>query len=148
MAQPITAKFGKMQIFLGDSAVPPVYAAPCGLTTKNLSITKNLQEINIPDCDDPDAPIWLGRDVQNLSATISGDGVAAAESVPDWNAAAMSTESVPMKVEIEFSSGLKSFVGLFIIDNLTFGAEQGGRVTLGINAQSDGQITDTWTATP
>ena len=70
MAQPVTAKFGKMQVFLGDEATPIVYAAPCGLTTKNLTISKNLQEINIPDCDDPDAPVWLGRDVQNLSATI------------------------------------------------------------------------------
>ena len=53
-----------------------------------------------------------------------------------------------MKVEIEFSTGTKTFTGLFIVDNLTFGAEQGGRVTLGFNAQSDGQITDLWTPTP
>lgn len=149
MAQPTTAKFGKMQVFLGDETTPPtVYAAPCGLTTKGLSINKGLQEVNIPDCDDPDAPIWLGRDVQNLSITISGDGVAAAESVPDWNAAAISTESVPMKVEIEFTTGTKSFVGDFIIDTLTFGAEQGGRVSLGFTAQSDGVITDLWTPIP
>jgi hypothetical protein len=134
----------------GITATPPpsgpiVYAAPCGLTTKGLAISKNLQEINIPDCDDPDAPIWLGRDVQNLSATISGDGVAAAESVPDWNDAAISTQSIPMKVEIEFTTGIKRFEGDFIVDNLTFGAEQGGRVTLSFNAQSDGPIQDTWT---
>lgn len=138
----------------GVTAAPPdmsgtiIYAAPCGLTTKNFALSKNLQEVNIPDCDDPDAPIWLGRDTQNMSATISGDGVAAAESVPDWNAAAISTESVPMKVEIEFTTGMKTFEGLFVVDNLTFGAEQGGRVTLAFNAQSDGQIADTWTPAP
>jgi hypothetical protein len=149
MAAPETAKFGKMQVFLGDDTTPPtVYAAPCGLTTKALAINKGLQEINIPDCDDPDAPIWLGRDVQNMSITISGDGVAAAESVPDWNAAAISTESTPMKVEIEFTSGLKSFIGNFHVDTLTFGAQQGGRVTLGFTAQSDGEVTDSWTPTP
>lgn len=131
-----------------ETGVPITYAAPCGLTTKNFSLTKNLQELDIPDCDDPDAPSWIGRDVQNLSATISGDGVAAAESVPDWNAAAISTESVPMKVEIEFTTGMKTFTGYFIVDNLTFGAESGGRVTLSINAQSDGEIDDKWTATP
>lgn len=124
------------------------YIAPCGLTTKNLQIQKNLQEVDIPDCDDPDAPSWIARDVQNLSITISGDGVAAAESVPDWNAAAISTSSVPMKVEIEFSTGMKSFTGDFVVDQLTFGAEQGGRVTLAFNAQSDGQIADIWTPTP
>jgi Phage tail tube protein len=128
-----------------DAPALMVYGAPCGLTTKNLTLSKNLQEVNIPDCEDPDAPVWLGRDVQNLSATISGDGVAAAESVPDWNDAAISTESIPMRVEIEFSTGLKSFEGYFIIDNLAFNAEQGGRVSLSFNAQSDGEITDMWT---
>lgn len=130
-----------------DTSGAIVYAAPCGLTTKNLAISKNLQEVDIPDCDDPDAPSWIARDVQNLSITISGDGVAAAESVPDWNDAAMSTASVPMRTEIEFTTGTKVFEGDFIVDNLTFGAEQGGRVTLGFNAQSDGQVSDTWVPT-
>lgn len=135
----------------GITADPPaaiIYAAPCGLTTKNLQISKNLTEVDIPDCDDPDAPSWIARDVQNLSVTISGDGVAAAESVPDWNAAAISTESVPMKVDIIFSSGTKTFTGDFIVDQLTFGAQAGARVTLGFNAQSDGQVFDAWTPTP
>jgi hypothetical protein len=131
-----------------ETGVPIVYASPCGLTTKNFALTKNLQEIDLPDCDDPDAPAWIARDVQNLSATISGDGVAAAESVPAWNAAAISTDSVPMKVEIEFTTGMKIFTGLFIVDNLTFGAESGGRVTLAINAQSDGEVDDQWVPTP
>lgn len=131
-----------------DFAGAITYAAPCGLTTKNLAISKNLQEVDIPDCDDPDAPSWIARDVQNLSITISGDGVAAAESVPSWNDAAISTASVPMRVEIVFTTGRKIFTGLFVVDNLTFGAEQGGRVTLSFNAQSDGQIADSWTPTP
>ena len=85
MTQPVTAKFGKMLIELGDDATPTVYAAPCGFTSKGVTISKNLQEVNIPDCDDPDAPTWVGRDVLSQSATITGDGVAAAESVPDWD---------------------------------------------------------------
>lgn len=131
-----------------EDGVPITYSSPCGLTTKSFALTKNLQEIDVPDCDDPDAPSWVARDVQNLSATISGDGVAAAESVPDWNEAAISTASVPMKVEIEFTTGMKVFTGDFVVDNLTFGAESGGRVTLAINAQSDGEIDDQWIPTP
>jgi hypothetical protein len=131
-----------------DTSGTVSYIAPCGLTTKGLAISKNLQEVDIPDCDDPDAPSWIARDVQNLSITVSGDGVAAAESVPNWNAAAMSTASVPMRVEIEFSTGTKEFEGDFVVDNLTFGAEQGGRVTLSFNAQSDGQVSDIWVPVP
>jgi hypothetical protein len=149
MAQPTTAKFGKMLIELGDDATPTVYAAPCGFTSKGVTISKNLQEINIPDCLDPDAPIWVGRDVQSQSATITGDGVAAAESVPDWDDAAMSTDSIPMRVTIDFlPTGKKVIEGKFHIDSEAFAADAGGRVTLAINATSDGPITATWTAGP
>jgi hypothetical protein len=150
MAQPTTAKFGKMLIELGDDATPPVYGAPCGFTSKGVTISKNLQEVNIPDCDNPDDPIWVGRDVQSQTATITGDGVAAAESVPDWDDAAMSTESVPMRVTIDFGagSGKKVIEGKFHIDSEAFAAEAGGRVTLAINAVSDGAVTATWTPTP
>ena len=147
MAQPTTAKFGKMLVELGDDAEPTVYAAPCGFTSKGVTISKNLQEINIPDCDNPDDPIWVGRDVQSQSATITGDGVAAAESVPDWDDAAMSTDSVPMRVTIDFEGvGSKVIQGNFHIDSEAFAADAGGRVTLAINATSDGPVTATWTA--
>jgi hypothetical protein len=124
------------------------YATPCGLTSKNATISKNLAEVSIPDCTDEDAPIWLGRDVQSLSCTISGDGVAAAESVPAWDVAALSTDSVPMKVELEFGVGNKVITGRFHVDSEAFAADAGGRVTLAINAQSDGACTAVWTATP
>jgi hypothetical protein len=150
MAQPVTAKFGKMLIEIGDDATPPVYSAPCGFTSKGCTISKNLQEVNIPDCDDPDAPIWVGRDVQSQSCTITGDGVAAAESVPTWDDAAMATESVPMRVTIDFGAGAgkKVIEGKFHLDSEAFAADAGGRVTLAINATSDGAVTAAWTATP
>ena len=148
MAQPTTAKFGKMLIELGTGD-PVVYAAPCGFTTKGVTISKNLQETNIPDCDDPDSPIWVGRDVLSQSATISGDGVAAAESVPDWDDAAMTTESIPMRVTITFDDvGTKVITGNFHVDSEAYAATQGGRVTLAINATSDGEVTAVWTALP
>ena len=122
------------------------YAAPCGFTSKNCTISKNLAEVSIPDCDYPDAPIWIGRDVQSQSCTISGDGVAAAESVPDWDDAAMSTDPVPMIVEISFDPGKKTISGNFHLDSEAFAAEQGGRVTLAVNAQSDGPVSAVWAA--
>jgi hypothetical protein len=132
----------------GVTATPPQaidYAAPCGFTSKSFTLAKNLQEINIPDCDDPDAVAWIGRDAQNLSGTIAGNGVAAAEAVPTWNEAWKSIDSVPAMVEIEFSTGTLTYEGLFQVDNLAFTAEQAGRVQLAVNMQSDGALTDSWT---
>lgn len=148
MAQPTVAKFGKMLIELGDDATPTVYAAPCGFTSKGATISKNMQEINLPDCTDPDAPTWVGRTVQSQTCTITGDGPAAAESVPDWDDASMSTDSVPMRVTIDFGIGTKVIEGKFHVDSEAFAADAGGYVTLAINAVSDGAVTATWTATP
>lgn len=127
-----------------QTPAPITYAAPCGFSSKSFTLTKNLQEIDIPDCDDPDAVAWIGRDAQNLSATISGNGVAAAESVPAWNDAWKNVESVPAMVEIEFATGTLTYEGLFQVDSLAFTAEQAARVQLAVTMQSDGALTDTW----
>jgi predicted secreted protein len=140
MAQPITARPGKMRILLGDGEDPETFDAPCGLTTKGLTITQNLSEVNIPDCDDPDAPFWVGRDTTSLSVSISGEGVLAAESEADWVAAAYSTDSINAKVEIEFSTGTRTFLGAFKVDSFGISATQGERVSASISMQSDGEI--------
>jgi Phage tail tube protein len=137
----------------GVTAAPPsatiTYTSPCGFTSKGVTLSKNLQEVNIPDCADPDAPIWVGRDVISQSATITGDGVAAGESLPDWDDAFMTTAPVPMRVEITYDGlGKKTVEGMFHVDSEAISVEAGGRVNLAINAQSDGAILATWTTLP
>jgi hypothetical protein len=70
--------------------------------------------------------------------------------VPDWDDAAMTTESVPMRVTIDFGAGAgkKVIQGKFHVDSEAYAAASGGRVTLAINAVSDGPVTAVWTATP
>lgn len=145
MAQPTTAKFGKMRILLGDGGDPEAFTAPCGLTTKALTISKNLSEVTIPDCDDPDAPYWLARDVTNMTASITGEGVLAAESESVWNDAAFSTDSINVRFEIEFSTGTRSYTGAFHIDSFSPTGSNGERVTASISMQSDGIVNTTWT---
>lgn len=145
MAQPTTARFGKMRISLQDPDNPNLYVAPCGLTSKGLSLNKGLSEESIPDCDDPDAPLWLARDVQNLSMSITGNGLLAAESEDVWVSAAMSTEPVKALVEVEFSTGTRTFEGDFQVDTFSISGENGGRITSEISLQSDGIINTDWT---
>ncbi|MEZ0212436.1 MAG: phage tail tube protein [Xanthobacteraceae bacterium] len=141
MTAPVTARYGKFRILLGDGNTPEVFAAPCGFTSKSLQLSKNLSEVSIPDCDDPDAPINIGRDVESLSASISGEGVLAAASIGKWLAAYQSTESINVKVEVEFSVGIVTFSGAMHMSSLSLGAEQGGRVTISVEMQSDGALT-------
>lgn len=141
MAQPTTARFGMFRVLLGDGASPEQFTAPCGFTSKSLTLTKNLTEINLPDCDDPDAVGWLGRDAQSLSMAINGEGVLASESVEAWLDAWESVESINAKVEIEFPAKTITWTGRMHIATFQAGAEDKGRVTSQIEMQSDGEMT-------
>ena len=143
MAQPTTAKFGKFRVMLGDGASPEVFAAPCGFTNKSLTLTKNLTEINLPDCDDPDAVAWVGRDATSLSMSVSGEGVLASESVETWLDAFDSSDPVSVRVEIEFPAKTIVWNGQMHISTFTPAAEQGGRATVSVEMQSDGEMTRT-----
>lgn len=142
--QPSTLRPSKMRVLLGDGADPETFSAPCGLTSKSLTLNKNLSDVSIPDCDDPDAPYWLARDVESLSMEISGEGLLAAEYEANWNAANFSTEPVNVRVELEFTTGTRVFAGAFHV-TASYSGQQGQRVSINVSMQSDGIIASTWT---
>lgn len=146
MAKPVTARFGKMLIKLGDGAATEQFVAPCGFTSKSLSLSKNLTEITIPDCDDPDAASWVGRDVESLTASVSGDGVLAAGSVQAWQDFFDSNDSKNVQITITFSSGTWTYLGAMHLESMEISGEQGNRIQISISMQSDGEMTGTWTA--
>src|SRR5690349_24657772 len=124
MAQPVTIKGGKVRVLL-DLAGSGTYTSPCGFTNRSVTLSKALNEFSIPDCDDPDAIDWLGRDAISLSMSVSGEGVLAAESVEDWLDAFYSVDSVPAKVEIEFPAKTITFTGAMHIESVEIGANNG-----------------------
>lgn len=140
MADPTTVKSGKFRVLLGNDADPIVYSAPCGFTSKSMTLTKNLNEVNLPDCDDPDRVAWVGRDASSLSMSISGEGVMAQESVETWLDAWEDEESVPVKVELEFPAKTITWTGYMHVATVGAGSEQGQRVTKNIEMQSDGEM--------
>lgn len=148
MAKPTTVRFGRFLVKIAAIATPTVFVAPCGFTSKSLVLSKNLEEINIPDCDNPDDPAWIGRDVSSLTASVSGDGVLAEESVQMWLTAYNSTLPVPVEIELVLS-GTASVIwtGSMHLSNLTVGGEQGGRVTISVEMQSDGELTGVFNPT-
>lgn len=139
MAQPTTIKGGKVLVKLGSGS-PLTYEAPCGFTQRSLTLTKNLEEVNIPDCDDPDQVDWVGRDATSLSMSVSGEGVLAAESVETWLAAWEDVESVPVQIDIVFPANTITWVGYMHVESIEVGANNGQRVTANISMQSDGEM--------
>lgn len=140
MAQATTIKGGKIKVLLGDDATPVVYTSPCGFTQRSITLNKGLEEINVPDCDDPDKVDWVGRDATSLSMSISGEGVLASESVDTWLDAFESIESVPVKVEWEFPAKTIVWTGFMHIESMEVGANNGQRATNNVSLQSDGEM--------
>jgi len=135
----------------GVTADPPklvTYSAPCGLDTKTVALSKNLNEVSIPDCTDEDAPTWMAREVANYSVTISGEGLAASESIQEWDNTFLQSTSRMMRCELEYTGiGFKRIEGKFHLDSETLSGELGNRVRIAINAQSDGPIAVSWSTT-
>jgi hypothetical protein len=149
VAKATTIKGGKFRILLGNDADPINYAAPCGFTQRSITLNKGLEEVNIPDCDDPDKVDWVGRDATSLSMTVSGEGVLAEESVEAWVEGWESLDSVPVKIEWEFPAKTITWTGYMQIESLEAGAANAGRATLNVSMQSDGEMVRTVTpATP
>jgi hypothetical protein len=140
MTQPTTIKGGKVAILLGDQATPTNYSAPCGLTQRSMTISKGLEDALIPDCDDPDAVDWPGRDAVSVSMAANGDGMLAEESVEAWLDAAESPDSVPAKVIWTFPAKTITWTGLMQVDSFAVTAQNGRRVTNTVSLQSDGKM--------
>ena len=140
MAQATTIKGGKIRVLLGDDSDPIVYTAPCGFTQRSITLNKGLEEVQIPDCLDPDKVDWLGRDATSLSMGISGEGVLASESVDAWLEGFESIESIPVKVEWEFPAKTITWTGRMHIESMEVGANNGQRATNNVSLQSDGEM--------
>lgn len=143
MADATTIKGGKVKVLLGAGSAPIVYSAPCGFTQRSVSINKALEEVPIPDCEDPDAMNWLGRDATSLSMTVGGEGLLAEESVDVWLDAAESESSVPVKVIWEFPAKTITWTGNMHVESFEVGAEDKKRVTATVSMQSDGKMVRT-----
>lgn len=142
MAKPQTVRFGRFFVRLSDGNSPAQFVAPCAFTSKSFSRSKSLGEVTVPDCDDPDAPAWTERDVQTMSATISGEGVLAKGDVPTWEDALNSVESVEVEIELEYPGGDSDiYTGRFHMESLEISGTLGERVTISATMQSDGEIT-------
>lgn len=149
MAQATTIKGGKIRVLLGNDEDPIVYSSPCGFTQRSITLSKSLEEVNIPDCLDPDKVDWVGRDATSLSMAISGEGVLASESVDTWIEGFESIDSVPAKVEWEFPAKTITWTGRMHIESMEVGANNGQRATNNVSLQSDGEMVRVTTpATP
>ena len=147
MARPTTFPFKDFLIKIGDGETPEVFTKPCGLSTQGIEFTKETNEQNVPDCDDPDMAAATERAVTSTSATVSGDGILAAEYLPDWWAFYEENGSRNIEVSLVGTSpnGGK-WTGAFILTTFNVTGTLGEKVSVAVEMLSDGPVT--FTPTP
>ncbi|MET3991674.1 phage tail tube protein [Bradyrhizobium sp. 215_C5_N1_1] len=136
MAKAQTLTFSKFLVSLGNGATPEVFAAPCGLNSRSFNRTAATNETNVPDCDDPDAPSWLERDIVSLSASISGAGVVADEDFDTWNAWFESGDSKNVQIKLGTT---RTWTGPYKLTKLNITGQRGSRTTFDVTLDSDGE---------
>lgn len=138
MAKPTTHTFGEFLIMVESADSPGEFYSPCGLTTKGFTQTASTQDTSVPDCDLPDAPAYVERAVDTISAEISGSGILAEEAFPVWqgwfdSAAARTCRVYPMGQSGGF------YEGDFILTQFNSSVQRGQKVPVDVTMQSDGQ---------
>lgn len=142
MAQPHTYTFGEFLIEVGNGATPEVFGAPCGLTSKSFNGQAQTSDTNVPDCDDPDAPSWLERDVTSLSRDISGSGVLAEESLEMWDDWFTSANPKNCQVSLtDGNNGTRTWSGSYILSVFEITGNIGEKVQVNVTLLSNGEIT-------
>lgn len=144
MAQPNTYKGSHVGIYLEDTGTPGTYIKPCGLSQNSISFTKNLNEVQVPDCDDPDLPNWIERETQSLSMNASGSGILAAEAVDSWDAAWRDTDSINARIYVGLPTNTtngKFWQGKIHLESFEVTGNVGEKAQVSVALVSDGEIT-------
>lgn len=149
MAKPTTYKGSLVAIYLRDPAdvtIPYTFLKPCGLNNHTVTFTKNAQEVNVPDCDDPEAPQWIERDVESLDFSASGEGILAAESIEAWWGYFNSTDAVLARIYIGGIADATNgyfWEGLVHVNSFEVTGQTGTRATVSVSVVSSGEMTFT-----
>ncbi len=139
MAQPTVLAGTKLLILVGDGNSPEVFAQPCGLTTRGIAFTASTNSTLIPDCDDPELPAWEAKDVNSISAQVTGNGVMAVESFDTWNDWFQSAAARTCQIHLN-DPGLGRWQGDFILTALRYGGQRGQKVTVDITLDNTGSV--------
>lgn len=139
MAQPTVLAGTKLLILVGNGASPEVFSQPCGLTTRGVTFNASTNSTLIPDCADPEAPAWEAKDVNALSAQVTGSGVMAVESFATWNDWFQSAAAKNCKITMDDPS-LGYWLGQFVLTSMKVGGQRGQKITLDLTLDNTGAV--------
>ncbi|WP_347139434.1 phage tail tube protein [Paracoccus sp. SSK6] len=144
MAKPKTFRGSLVALYFEDPDSAGQFLKPCGLTEHTATFTKNMNEVDVPDCDDPDLPSWIEREVSSLDFSVTGSGVLAADAVDKWWDIFNRSESVRARMYIgkidDIANG-RYWAGNIHVSQLEISGNRGEKAQVSLTAASDGEMT-------
>lgn len=133
----------KLLIQFGDGEQPEEFAHSCTInTSQDFTIEATTTDATDPNCLDPDAPGWVLRSVDTLSAAINGAGTADVVSYGVLRKKALTGEPFNIRVLIDLpkAQGGGWYAGRFVITSLGLAKEGKGYLSSTVALQSDGVV--------
>lgn len=149
MATQTRIKFGDIYLLVGDPNTNPMqFTAPCGINQFGRDVATNTNDVELRDCDFPDAPVWLGIDVVSKRMTLNLAGTLDQDAYRNlWRNWFMDEGSRSIRVyERVGETGWGYWEGLAVLTQYSDTANGGGTYTNTATIVFDGK--PVWVGTP
>jgi hypothetical protein len=133
----------KLLIQFGDGASPEEFNHSCTInTSQDFTIEATTTDATEPNCEDPDAPGWVLRAVDTLSAGINGAGTMDPMSFGALRDHMLAGQPFNVRVLLDLPSaqGGGHFQGRYVMTSLGIAKEGKGYVSSTVAMSSDGEI--------
>lgn len=134
----------KLLVQIGDGATPEEFKHSCTInTTQDFTLEATTTDGTEPNCEDPNAPNWVLRAVDTLSAGINGAGTMDPASYGVLRTKMLAGEEFKVRVLLDGLTALQGggyFEGNYVMTNLGLAKEGKGYVTSTVALQSSGKV--------
>jgi hypothetical protein len=124
---------------------PGVYTSLCGITDVTVTRTANVDETEVPYCDDESLPVSVEVAVRSITVTVDGTGVWAAQSnkaMFDWFYSG-ATKNIRIRNTAALSGDPETEAGPALLTSVVDARTKGQKVTREIAIRFDGVPTAT-----
>lgn len=134
----------KLLIQFGDAASPEVFSHSCTInTSQDFTIEATTTDATEPNCADPNAPGWVLRSVDTLSANINGAGTMDPVSYGVLRDLMLAGDPFNVRVTLDGLTAVQGgghYAGRYVMSSLGIAKEGKGYVTSTVALQSDGEV--------
>ncbi|MBY5974956.1 phage tail protein [Ferrimonas balearica] len=134
----------RLVIQLGDGGDPETFAHTCGANSFGVTLTNNLGENTVLDCDNPlDVPAVISRHLESQDTSASISGMVTTEAWPTWRAWADDGDAKNIKLFLDEPAAQNGGHWLLpaYLTSLELSKEGSGKVTFSATLSGGGQRT-------